>query len=66
MFNVINHQFKEIKHIQNQKFGGLYVIVSCQFFQAPPIIDHWNFESLDDSINALAPKIWEIMLNAMN
>jgi hypothetical protein len=48
MFNVISHQFKEIKHIQNQNFGGLYVIVLGHFYQAPPINDHWIFESLDD------------------
>ncbi len=66
MFNVMNHQFKEIKHIQNQNFGCLYVIMSCHFSQVPPINDHWIFELLDDSINVLAPKFWKIMLNVMN
>jgi hypothetical protein len=62
MFNVISHQFKEIEHIQNKNLVVLYVIVSSHFYQAHPINDRWTFESLDDSINALAPKFWKIML----
>lgn len=61
MLNVVSHQFKKIRYIQNQNLGGLYVIVLGHFYQTPPINDHWIFESLDDNVNALAPIFWKIM-----
>jgi hypothetical protein len=35
MFNIIDHQLKAIKHIQNEIFSGLDVIMSCDFHQMP-------------------------------
>jgi hypothetical protein len=66
MFNVIHHQLRAIKHIQNEYFGGQDVIMSCDFYQAPHVKDCWVFSSLIDTINALAPKFWKRMLNVMN
>jgi hypothetical protein len=37
--NVRDHQLKAIKHIQNEFFGGLNVIMSCDFYQSSPIKD---------------------------
>jgi hypothetical protein len=37
MVNGINHQLKAIKHIQNKFFNGLNVIMSSDFYQAPPL-----------------------------
>jgi hypothetical protein len=66
MFNVINHQLKAIKHIQNNFLGGLNVIMSCDFYQTPPITNHWFFNSFNDSINALTPNFWKNNVNVMN
>ncbi len=35
MFNVINYQLRVIKHIQNEFFSGLNVIISDDFDQTP-------------------------------
>jgi len=66
MFNVINHRLRAIKHIQNEFLDGLDVIMSSDFYQAPPIKDYWVFSSLNDIINALAPNFWKTMLNVLN
>jgi len=59
MFYVINHQLKAIKHIQNEFFNGLDVIMLSDFYQTPLVKDCWVFSSLNDIVNALAPKFWE-------
>jgi hypothetical protein len=35
MFNVINNRLSFIKHIQNNFFGGVDVIMISDFYQAP-------------------------------
>jgi hypothetical protein len=35
MFNVINNRLNSIKHIQNNFFGGVDVIMISDFYQAP-------------------------------
>ncbi len=35
MFNVINNRLSSIKHIQNNFFGGVDVIMISDFYQAP-------------------------------
>jgi hypothetical protein len=37
MFNVINNRLSSIKHIQNKKVNGVNVIMTCDFYQAPPM-----------------------------
>jgi hypothetical protein len=54
MFNVIDHLSRIIKHNQNKIFGGLNAIISCDFYQTPPIKDYWILYSLNDIINASA------------
>jgi hypothetical protein len=39
MFNVINNRLKSIKHIQNNFFGGVDVIMIGDFYQAPLVKD---------------------------
>jgi hypothetical protein len=59
MFNVIYYQLKAIKHIQNNFFGVLDVIMLGDFYQTLPIKDCWVFYSLNVSINALTPNLWK-------
>jgi len=59
MFNVRDHWLRAIKHIQNEFFCGLDVIMSCEFYQAPHVKDYWIFYSFNDSISALTPNIWK-------
>jgi hypothetical protein len=35
MFNVIDSRLRSIRHIQNKFFGGLDVIMTGNFYQAP-------------------------------
>jgi hypothetical protein len=39
MFNIINNKLRSIKHIQNKKFGGVDVIMTGDFYQAPHVKD---------------------------
>ncbi len=59
MFNVKDNWLRVINHIQNEFFGGLNVIMSCDFYQSPPIKDCWIFFSFNGIINALAPFFWK-------
>jgi hypothetical protein len=43
MFNVIDNRLKSIKHIQNKFFGGVDVIMTCDFYQTPIVKDSWIF-----------------------
>jgi hypothetical protein len=40
MFNVIDNKLRSIKHIQNNFFGGVDVIMASDFYQAPPMKDN--------------------------
>jgi hypothetical protein len=46
MFNVINNRIGSIKHIQNNFFGGVDVIMINDFYQTPLV---------KDNVNELAP-----------
>jgi hypothetical protein len=35
IFNVINNRLRSIKHIQNNLFGGVDVIMTSDFYEAP-------------------------------
>jgi hypothetical protein len=37
MFNIINNRLRSIKHIQNNFFGGVAVIMIGDFYEAPPV-----------------------------
>jgi hypothetical protein len=56
LFNVINNRLKSIKHIQNNVFGGVGVIMT---YQTPPLKDNWIFQNIENNVNALAPKFWQ-------
>jgi len=58
IFNVIDNRLRSIKHIQNNFFSGIDVIMTSDFFQAPPIKDNCFFQNIKDNINALAPNFW--------
>ncbi len=50
MLNVIYNRLRFMKHVQNKLFGGVDVIMTCDFDQTPPMKDSWPF------------KIWKTML----
>jgi hypothetical protein len=55
MFNVIDNVLKSIKHIQNNFFVGVDVIMTCDFFQTPIMKDNCVFQNIKDNLNALTP-----------
>ncbi len=59
MFNVIDNRLRSIKHIQNNFFGGVDVIMRSDFYQAPPMKDSWIFQNIKNNVNALAPNFWQ-------
>jgi hypothetical protein len=59
LFFVIDHRLRPIKHIQNEFFNGLDVIMPGDLYQTPPVKDCWVFSSLNDIVNALAPNFWK-------
>jgi len=59
MFNIINYRLRSIKHIQNNFFGGVNVIMISDFYQAPHVKDSWNFQNIKENVNALTPNFWQ-------
>jgi hypothetical protein len=59
MFNVIDNNLRSTKHIQNNFFGGVDVIMIGDFFQAPLMKDSWIFQNIKDNVNTLAPNFWQ-------
>jgi hypothetical protein len=59
MFNVIDDSLRSIKHIQNKLFGGVDVIMTCDFYQTPLMKDSCIFQNIKDNVNALAPNFWQ-------
>ena len=59
MLNAIEQRLRSIKHVQNSFFGGLDVIVTGDFNQAPLVRDKWIFQKIDEGLNALAPNFWQ-------
>jgi hypothetical protein len=55
MFNVIDKRLRFIKHIQNKFFGGVNVIMTSDFYEAPLMKDSWIFQNIKDNVNALTP-----------
>jgi hypothetical protein len=58
VFNVIDN--RPIKHIQNNFFGGVDVIMINDFYQAPHVKDSWIFQNIKENINALKLIFWQI------
>jgi hypothetical protein len=40
-----------VKHLQNEFFGGLDVIVTTNFYQVPLVRDKWVFQRIDEGLN---------------
>ncbi len=59
MFNVIDNRLRSIKHIQNNVFGGVDVIMTNDFYQTPLVKNSWIFQNIKDNVNALTPKFWQ-------
>ncbi len=59
MFNAIDNRLRSIKHIQNNFFGGVDVIMTIYFFQAPPMKNSWIFQNIKNNVNALTPNFWQ-------
>jgi hypothetical protein len=43
------------KHIQNNFFGGVNGIMTCDFYQTPLVKNSWMFQNIKDNVNALTP-----------
>ncbi len=56
MLNVIDNMLRFIKYIQNKFFGGVDVIMTCDFYQTPLVKDSWLFKNIKKNVNALTPK----------
>jgi hypothetical protein len=60
MCNVINNRLKFIKHIQNNFFCGVDIIMISEFYQPPPPMkDNWIFQNIKNNVNALAQNFWQ-------
>jgi hypothetical protein len=59
MFDVVDNRLRSIKHIQNNFFGGVDVIMTSDFYQAPPMKDSGIFQNIKDNVNALTPFFWQ-------
>jgi len=46
MFNVTNNKPRFIKHIQHKFFGGLDIIITCDFYQTPIMKDSLIFQNI--------------------
>ena len=59
MLNAIDQRLHSMKHVQNNFFGGLDVIVTGDFYQASPVRDKWIFQKIDEGLSALGPNFWQ-------
>ncbi len=59
MLNVIDNRLRFIKHIQNKFFGGVDVMMTCDFYQIPLVKDSCLFKNIKKNVNALAPYFWQ-------
>ncbi len=54
MLTFINCKWHVIKRVHTKFMGGLDIIMTCDFYQAPPIIrNSWIFKSKIDGFNDL-------------
>ncbi len=53
------NRLTSIKHIQNNFFGGVDVIMINDFYQTPLVKDNWIFQNTKDNVNALSPNFWQ-------
>jgi hypothetical protein len=60
------NRLRSIKHIQNKKIIGVDVIMTSDFYQAPPVKDSWIFQNIKNNVNALTPNFGKHMSNVMN
>ncbi len=62
MFNVIVNMLRSIKHV----IGGVDVIITNDFHQAPLMKDNWIFQNIKYNVNALALNFWQTYVQFMN
>ncbi len=61
----IDNNLKSIKHIQNKFFGGVDVIMTSDFYQAPLMKDTWIFQNIKNNVNTLTQVLGKHMSNVM-
>jgi hypothetical protein len=59
IFNVIVNSLRSIKHIQNNFFGGVDVIMTSNFYQTPLVKNSWIFQNIKYNVNAFTPNFWQ-------
>jgi hypothetical protein len=58
IFNVIDNKLRSIKHIQNNFFAGVDVLMTSDLCQSPFVKYNWIFQNIKGNINALTPNFW--------
>ncbi len=54
------------KQVHKEFIGGLDVIMTSDFYQAPPIQDLWIFKLKTDEFNILGTHFWHENINVVN
>jgi hypothetical protein len=58
MLTFIDHKLHVIKQVHNQFMGGLDVIMTCDFYQIPPLWYSYIFGLKNDGFNILGIMFW--------
>ncbi len=66
MLNVKDNRLRFMKHIQNKFFGGVDVVMTCDFYQTPFMNDNWLFKLKNKMLMHLHQIFGKHMSNVMN
>jgi hypothetical protein len=66
MFNAIDNRLRSIKHIQNNFFGVVNVIMIGDFYETPLVKDSWIFQNIKNNVNTLTPNFWHVKCYKLN
>ncbi len=58
MLSFIDHILRINKQVHNEYMGGLDVIMTNDFFQAPFVWDWWIFKPITNTFNTIALNYW--------
>jgi len=58
MLSFIDCRLRIIKQVHNEFMGGLDVIMTNDFYQAPPIRDSWILKPITNTFNIIALNYW--------
>jgi hypothetical protein len=58
MLSFIDRRLRIIKQVHNEFMGGLDVIMTSDFYQAPLVWDWWIFKPITNTFNTIALNYW--------